>query len=161
MRMVRNRFRNRPGEPDCDLDSCSAWNQSREERLVAQLKQLKSELLSDGKISSNEVARIRRYVEEDGALDFDDVAFLVELIGEANEVCPEFDELFLPLMRHVLLKDGKIDLEEQTILVDMLVAGGAIRQSEIKLVRDLQIEATETTPGFDKLCQALLAIPAS
>ncbi|MCS7469266.1 hypothetical protein NZK35_21665 [Stieleria sp. ICT_E10.1] len=128
---------------------------------MAHLKQLKSELLSDGKLSSNEVARIRRYVEEDGALDFDDVAFLVQLLGEADEVCPEFDELFLPLMRHVLLKDGKIDLDEQAILVDMLVAGGAIRQSEIKLVRDLQIEATETTPGFEKLCQALMAIPAS
>ncbi|QDV42593.1 Tellurite resistance protein TerB [Stieleria neptunia] len=127
---------------------------------MAHLKQLKSELLSDGKISANEVARIRRYVEEDGALDFDDVAFLVQLLGEADEVCPEFDELFLPLMRHVLLKDGKIDLDEQAVLVEMLVAGGAIRQSELKLVRELQIEATETTPGFEKLCQALLAIPA-
>ncbi|WP_182870971.1 TerB family tellurite resistance protein [Stieleria mannarensis] len=125
------------------------------------LNQLKSELLSDGVISPNEVARIRRHIEQDGALDFDDVAFLVEVLGEASEVCPEFDELFLPLMRHVLLKDGKIDLDEQAVLVDMLTAGESIRPSELKLLRDLQIEATETTPGFEKLCQAVMAIPAN
>ena len=91
------------------------------------------------------------------ALDFGDVKFLVQLLGEANEVCQEFDCLFHTLLRHVFLKDGKIDAEEQEVLMDMLFAGGSIRESELKLLRDLHVESTEVTPEFNRLCEIALA----
>ena len=106
------------------------------------------------------IAAIRQSIEQDGALDIDDAMFLIHLLGEADEVCSEFDELFMQLMRHVFLKDGKIDLQEQTALVEMLGTGETIRESQKKLLHDLQIEAKEVTPGFKKWCDAVLSIPS-
>lgn len=124
---------------------------------MTKLSDLKSELLRDGKITANEVAVIRQFIEDDGHLDFDDAKFLVQLLGEASEVCQEFDDLFLPLLRHVFLRDGKIDAAEQEVLIDMLFAGGRIRESELQLLHDLQIESTELTPEFSKLCEIVLS----
>ena len=126
---------------------------------MAKLNELKSEWLQDGKITVDEVAQIRRHVENDGVLDFDDVKFLVKLLASANEVCQEFDELFLPLLRQVFIRDGKIDAAEQEVLVDMLCAGGKIREQELQLLRDLRTESTEITPGFQKLCEVALDHP--
>ncbi|MEO1618095.1 MAG: hypothetical protein AAFV88_19735 [Planctomycetota bacterium] len=126
---------------------------------MSQLNQLASELIVDGCIGLAEVSKIRQHVENDGVLDVDDVIFLIELLGRADSVCPEFDAMFLPLMRHVLLKDGKIDAEEQVLLVDMMTARGCIREVERRLLNDLLVESTEVTPEFRKLCEAAFAIP--
>lgn len=123
---------------------------------MAKLNELKSEWLQDGKITVNEVAEIRKHIEADGILDFDDVKFLVKVLASADEVCEEFDELFLPLLRQVFIRDGKIDSDEQEVLIEMLCAGGRVRESELQLLRDLQVESTEITPGFQKLCEVAL-----
>ena len=126
---------------------------------MSHLNQLASELLVDGCISVAEVDKIRHHIEHDGNLDLDDVIFLIDLLGRAESVCPEFDEVFLPLMRYVLLKDGKIDADEQVLLVDMMTARGCIREAELQLLKDLLVESTEVTPQFRTLCAAAFAIP--
>lgn len=126
---------------------------------MSHLTQRTSELLVDGCISTREVEKIREHIEQDGILDLDDVIFLIDLLGRADSVCPEFDEVFLPLMRHVLLKDGKIDADEQVLLVDMMTARGCIREAELQLLKDLLVESTEVTPEFRTLCKAAFAIP--
>ena len=63
---------------------------------MANLYKLEQELLSDGRITKDEVGRIREQIESDGQLDYDDVIFLVNLVANAKDVCEEFDELFSP-----------------------------------------------------------------
>lgn len=116
------------------------------------LHRLRSELLCDGKITSAEVGVIRRYLEEDGTLDHDDVRLLVTLLSEAREVCEEFDELFFPVLKKVLLEDGQIGPDEQYYLLKMLYADGRVRPSERKLLEELLRELTVVPPEFVALC---------
>jgi uncharacterized tellurite resistance protein B-like protein len=128
---------------------------------MGHLQSLQSELLQDGKITDGEVEVIRRYIEENGTLDMQDVKFLVELLSDAREVSLAFDELFFPALKEVLLADGRIGLDEQFYLLKMLYSDGNIRECEKQFLSKLRREAKETTPEFDALCEAAFAAPAS
>ena len=52
---------------------------------MANLYQLHSKLLHDNKITDDEVAIVRNYIEQDGQLDLNDVKFLVELLSSARK----------------------------------------------------------------------------
>jgi uncharacterized tellurite resistance protein B-like protein len=123
---------------------------------MAGLYELRSELLRDGKISESDVRIIRAHIQRDGRLDQQDVKFLVELLSEADQVCPEFDELFFPALKQVIMDDGRIGEDEQFYLLKMLYANGRIRESEKRFLRELRREATEVTPEFQSLCETAL-----
>ncbi len=97
---------------------------------MANLFKLEQELLRDGRITKDEVSRIRAQIESDGKLDYDDVIFLVNLVANASDVCQEFDDLFFPAMRTILLEDGVIGMDEQYQLLRMLYSDGNVRPSE-------------------------------
>ncbi|MEL6106057.1 MAG: hypothetical protein AAFU85_08475 [Planctomycetota bacterium] len=120
------------------------------------LSQLQRELLADRRITPNEVAKIRTHIESDGKLDFDDVKFLCTILSEAEEVCSEFDELFFPALRRVLLADGTIDASEHFQLLRMLYGTGTVRESEARFLRDLRTESLEVSPEFEQLCTTVL-----
>ena len=124
------------------------------------LNQLRSQLLQDGKITPNEVEIIQNHVWEDGCLDLADVRFLVELLSEADEVCPEFDDLFFPILKRVVLADGRIGYDEQFYLLKMLYSDGHVRESERQFLQMLLGEATDVTPEFEELCETALAADA-
>ena len=127
---------------------------------MSRLRELQSAVLQDGKITLDEVDAIRNYIREDGQLDLEDVKALVELLAHAKEVCPEFDELFFPALKEVVLSDGRIGCDEQFYLLKMLYSDGHIRDSERKFLAQLQREAVETTPDFDLLCETAANAPA-
>jgi hypothetical protein len=120
---------------------------------MSRLQELRANVLKDRKITQTEVDFIRDYVEQDGRLDLDDVKVLVELLTEATEVCAEFDELFFPALKQVVLADGRIGCDEQFYLLKMLYADGHVRDSERNFLVELRREAVETTPEFDSLCE--------
>lgn len=120
---------------------------------------LRGELLDDRKITPNEVDRIKAHIEEDGKLDYDDVSFLVSLLADAKEVCAEFDELFFPTLRQVLLEDGKIGFDEQYQLMKMIYSDGSVRESEREFLRDLCNSVDEVTPEFKQLCETAYNCP--
>jgi len=127
---------------------------------MSRLHRLRAELLADGKITEDEVEVIRRHIDEDGKLDLDDVKFLVELLSEARDVCPSFDELFFPVLKEVMLEDKRIAPDEQFYLLKMLYSDGQIRESEKRLLMELREEAEVVTPEFDALCrEAMTAHP--
>ena len=128
---------------------------------MANLYKLRSELLSDDKITFDEVNKIKAYIQQDGQLDYDDITFLVKLVADAKEVCPEFDVLFFPAMRRVLLADGKIGMDEQYQLLRMLYADGKVRESEKRFLQDLYNSVDEVTPEFEQLCETAMACPVS
>ena len=121
------------------------------------LTDLRSQLLKDGKITENEVGVIRAYIHSDGKLDIQDVRFLVELLSSANYVCPEFDALFFPALKDIILADGSIGSDEQFYLLKMLYSDGEIRESETQFLLELRSEVRELTPEFEALCETALA----
>lgn len=127
---------------------------------MANLYQLHSELLHDNKITDDEVGLIRRYIEEDGQLDINDVKFLVGLLSSAKEICPAFDELFFPVLKNVLLEDGKISMDEQFYLLKMLYSDGHVRDCEREFLLELRAELDEISPEFEALCDQVLTVPA-
>jgi hypothetical protein len=128
---------------------------------MGHLHELRSELLRDRKISQDEVRVIRDYIQQDGKLDLDDVKFLVELLSDANEVSPEFDRLFFPALKEVILGDGQIGMDEQFYLLKMLYSDGHVRDSEREFLLELRRDATEVTPEFDALCETALQADAT
>lgn len=120
---------------------------------MSTLHQELARALEDRRITPNEVERIRKYIAADGRLDLQDVQFLVELLSGADEVCTEFDELFFPVLKEVLLADGRVGLDEQFYLLKMLYSDGEIRESERQFLRELREEALEVSPEFEELCE--------
>ena len=78
----------------------------------------------------------------------EDVKFLVELLSDAKEVCPAFDELFFPVLKEVILEDGRIGNDEQFYLLKMLYSDGHIRPSEKQFLAELAEEAEEMCEDF-------------
>ena len=126
---------------------------------MSRLQTLLNHVLEDRKITEAEVSLIRDYIGEDGKLDQQDAKFLVELLSNANEVCPAFDKLFFPVLKHILLQDGKIGQDEQFYLLKMLYSDGRVRQSERDFLEQLRQEADDVTPEFEHLCETALAAP--
>jgi hypothetical protein len=127
---------------------------------MANLYQMHAELLNDNKITPDEVSVIQRHIEQDGQLDLNDVKFLVGLLSSAEQVCPEFDELFFPVLRQVLLADGKITLDEHFYLLKMLYSDGHVRDSEREFLFELRDEVESVSPEFEALCDQILTVPA-
>ena len=124
---------------------------------MANLIKIREELLSDGKITPNEVEKIKRHMAEDGQLDIHDARLLVELLKDANEVCEEFDALFFPCLREIILQDGQIGMDEQFMLLQMLYSDGEVRESERRFLTELYRSADEVTPEFKQLCETALS----
>ncbi len=120
---------------------------------MAKLHELLNHILEDRCITENEVEIIRHQLVEDGKLDGDDVSFLVQLLAGAKEVCPEFDALFFPILKEVILENGRIDSSEQYYLLKMLYSDGEIRESELRFLLELREEATEVSAEFDEMCR--------
>ena len=127
---------------------------------MANLYQLRSQLLQDDRITEDEVAIIRDYIHEDGRLDLTDVKFLVELLCDAREVCAEFDDLFFPGLTEVILADGKIGYDEHFYLLKMLYSDGHVRESEREFLLELRDEASQMSPEFEAMCEQALTVPA-
>ena len=116
------------------------------------MSDLRQRILADDKIDEAEVELIRQHVHEDGRLDLDDVAFLVELYCSAKEKCSAFDDLFFDVLKKAILDDGQILMSEHFYLLKMLYSDHEIRPRELQLLRELKEEAKQTSPEFDVLC---------
>lgn len=128
---------------------------------MARLHQLLERLLTDRRITDDEVEAIREFMAEDGELDLADVKFLVQVLSEARSVCPAFDELFFPILERVVLADGEIGRDEQFYLLKMLYTKGHIRDSERRFLTRLRQQATAFPAEFDELFEIALQAPAT
>ena len=119
---------------------------------MARLQDVLAQVLFDRRITENEVSTIRDQIEQDGKLDLQDVKFLVQILSDATEVCPAFDDLFFPILEEVILQDGKIGRDEQFYLLKMLYSDGHIRDREKQFLRELRDKTTDAPAEFDELC---------
>ncbi len=123
---------------------------------MADLQQLKAEILADGRIDEEEVTRLRDELYADGKIDKEEVEFLIAVRNEAAQVCPSFEQLFFQAVKDNVLADGSIDAEEVSWLRAMLFADGKIDDGEKQFLRQLRSEARQVSPEFQALCDECL-----
>jgi hypothetical protein len=128
-------------------------------RPMSLVQELQTDLLQDGKITDQEVEVLREYLRAKGSLDMEDVKLLVELVSNAREVSPAFDEVFFPALKKVLLADGQISMNEQFYLLKMLYTDGKVRECEKQFLRELLVEVKEITPELKELCREAFHAP--
>lgn len=111
------------------------------------LQELKVDLLADGIIDAEEVAKLKRILYADGIIDKDEAEFLFEIndavTGKEND--PSWETFFIQAISDFLLKDevspGEIDSDEAAWLVEKIGADGQVDGTEKALLENLKKEA--------------------
>ena len=122
------------------------------------LNELKADLLADGSIDADEVAKLKEVLYEDGVIDKEEANFLFEIndavTGKDND--PAWETFFIQAIADFLLKDevspGEIDADEAAWLVEKIGADGQVDGTEKALLEKLQKEAK----SFPETLAALL-----
>lgn len=111
------------------------------------LQELKKDLLADGIIDAEEVAKLKEILYADGIIDKEEAEFLFEIndavTGKEND--PAWETFFIQAISDFLLKDevspGEIDNDEAAWLVEKIGADGQVDGTEKALLENLKKEA--------------------
>lgn len=111
------------------------------------LQEFKNELLADGVIDAEEVAKLKETLYADGIIDKEESNFLFELndavTGKANDA--SWEPFFVQAISDFLLKDevspGEIDADEAEWLIEKIGADGKVDGTEKALLENLKKEA--------------------
>lgn len=114
---------------------------------MANLEQLKKELLADGIIDSEEVKTIKAVIYEDGKIDKDEADFLFELndavSGKENAL--EWKDLFVDAITAFVLEDevspNEIDDDEAEYLYNQIKGDGQVDDTERALLENIKAKA--------------------
>lgn len=124
---------------------------------MGHLKQLVATILTERRVTDEQVTQVRAALHSDGRLDLDDVRALVEIYCECGDRAPAFDALFFSVLERVLLGDGRIEPAEQFYLLKMLYSDREIREPELAFLRKLQKTVRGRSPEFDQLVETALS----
>jgi hypothetical protein len=114
---------------------------------MANLEQLKKELLADGIIDSEEVKIIKAVIYEDGKIDKDEADFLFELNDAVSgkENAPEWKDLFVDAITAFVLEDevspNEIDEDEAEYLYNQIKGDGQVDDIERALLENIKAKA--------------------
>ena len=111
------------------------------------LQELKADLLADGIIDAEEVAKLKEILYADGIIDKEEAEFLFlffyAVTGKEND--PAWETFFIQAISDFLLKDevspGEIDNDEAAWLVEKIGADGQVDGTEKALLENLKKEA--------------------
>ena len=114
---------------------------------MANLDELKKDLLSDGIIDVEEVETIKHKIYEDGKIDREEANFLFELndavTGKDN--APEWKELFIDAITAYVLEDEMspdvIDEDEADYIYEQINGDGQIDDTERALLENIKAKA--------------------
>ena len=114
---------------------------------MANLDELKKDLLSDGIIDLEEVETIKHIIYEDGKIDREEANFLFELndavTGKDN--APEWKELFIDAITAYVREDEMspdvIDEDEADYLYEQINGDGQIDDTERALLENIKAKA--------------------
>ena len=125
---------------------------------MANLDQLKKDLLADGIIDSDEVKTIKKVIYEDGKIDKDEADFLFELNDAVSgkDNAPEWKNLFVDAITAFVLEDGvspnEIDDDEAEYLYDQIKGDGLVDDIERALLENIKAKAK----NFPEILASLL-----
>ncbi len=121
------------------------------------LEALKAELLADGIIDAEEVAKLKEVLYEDGVIDKEEAEFLFDLndavSGKANDA--SWEAFFIQAIADFLLKDevspNEIDKDEAEWLLEKIGADGKVDGTEKALLEKLKAEAKNFPEAISNL----------
>jgi len=125
---------------------------------MADLNNLKKQILEDGVIDLPEVELIRTVIYADGVIDREEADFLFDLNDAVSDKvnATEWGDLFVKAITEFLLHDedspGEIDPEEAAWLYDKIGADGKVDDLEIRLLNELR----DSAKAFPESLKALL-----
>lgn len=125
---------------------------------MANLEQLKKDLLADGIIDAEEVKTIKEVIYEDGKIDKDEADFLFELNDAVSgkENAPEWKSLFIDAITSFMLEDevlpNEIDEEEANYLYNQIKGDGQVGETERALLENLKAKSK----NFPEILASLL-----
>lgn len=125
---------------------------------MANLEELKKELLADGIIDAAEVQTIKEVIYEDGKIDKDEADFLFEINDavSSKENAPEWKTLFVDAITSYLLEDetspGEIDDDEAKELYEQIKGDGQVDELERALLENLKAKSN----NFPEILASLL-----
>lgn len=125
---------------------------------MANLEQLKKDLLADGIIDAEEVKTIKEVIYEDGKIDKDEADFLFELNDAVSgkENAPEWKSLFIDAITSFMLEDevspNEIDDEEANYLYNQIKGDGQVDETERALLENLKAKSK----NFPEILTSLL-----
>jgi len=125
---------------------------------MANLEQLKKDLLADGIIDAEEVKTIKEVIYEDGKIDKDEADFLFELNDAVSgkENAPEWKSLFIDAITSFMLEDevspNEIDDEEANYLYNQIKGDGQVDETERALLENLKAKSK----NFPEILASLL-----
>ncbi len=128
---------------------------------MSQFYKLLAKIQADGGITGDEIIPIREQLAADGALDIDDVKLLVELYCDAQNRCPDFDNLFFAVLEQVFLSDGQIKPSEEYYLLKLLYSDREIREPERKFLQKLRQQLPTRSASFDSLFETAMSSPST
>ena len=123
----------------------------------SKFEELKKELLADGVIDADEVARLRKELYADGIIDKEEAELLFEIndevSGKAND--GSWQTFFVEAISDFLLKDEKspnvIDKDEGAWLIEKIGNDGKVDSTEKALLVNLQKKAKSMPDGVKNL----------
>lgn len=118
---------------------------------MANLAQLKKDILEDGIIDEDEVKTLQTVIYEDEVVDREEIDLLIDLRNNAKEACQGFVDLFFKAMQDYILADGVIDEDEVKLLDAAIFADDIVDEDEKQLLKDLKKKADSACPEFDDL----------
>lgn len=125
---------------------------------MANLEELKKELLADGIIDAAEVQTIKEVIYEDGKIDKEEADFLFEINDAVSgkENAPEWKTLFVDAITSYLLEDetspGEIDDDEAKELYEQIKGDGQVDDTERALLENLKAKSK----NFPEILASLL-----
>ena len=125
---------------------------------MANLEQLKKDLLADGIIDAEEVKTIKEVIYEDGKIDKEEADFLFELNDAVSgkENAPEWKSLFIDAITSFMLEDevspNEIDDEEANYLYNQIKGDGQVDETERALLENLKAKSK----NFPEILASLL-----
>ena len=125
---------------------------------MANLDQLKKDLLADGIIDSDEVKTIKKVIYEDGKIDKDEADFLFELNDAVSgkDNAAEWKDLFVDAITAFVLEDevspNEIDDDEAEYLYDQIKGDGQVDDIERALLENIKAKAK----NFPEILASLL-----
>lgn len=125
---------------------------------MANLDQLKKELLADGIIDREEVKTIKSVIYEDGKIDKDEADFLFELNDAVSgkDNAPEWKNLFVDAITAFVLEDevspNEIDDDEAEYIYDQIKGDGQVDDIERALLENIKAKAK----NFPEILASLL-----
>ena len=126
---------------------------------MQQLRQLEQTILANGRVDGPELEALRLKIYAGPKIERREADFLVELHKRVEHMTPSFDHFFYRAIKDHILADGTIVAEEAAWLRQMLVADGALKDEERKLLHELKGEAKHVCAEFDAFFKEAMKEP--